>query len=771
MESVPPTQRASSEFAKLNPVVQRWIYDQGWRGLRGIQERAIAPILAGDRDVILAAATASGKTEAAWLPIGSAILDDPGRSGVAALYVGPLKALINDQHDRLSALFGDHGVGVHRWHGDVAQSHKQQVLRAPSGLLLITPESLEALFVNHGGTIATLFAGLRYVVIDELHSFIGTERGAQLQSLLHRVELTVRRVVPRIGLSATLGDFTGAADFLRPGSGAGVTVVKGVDDDSEVRLQLRGYLSVKPSDENDLPGHEAAIAQHLFKNLRGTDNLVFVNSRAGVETYTDRLTRMSESLRVPNEFLPHHGNLAKDVREHVEQRLKDRSLPVTALCTSTLEMGIDIGSVDSVAQIGAPASVAALRQRMGRSGRRVEQPAVLRLYVTETALDGESSPVDTLRMAIFQTVAVVELLLARWYEPPNLTSLHLSTLIQQILSVIAQRGGARPAELYGALCGHGPFAQIDQKTFIALLRSMGEADLIAQDHGGLLLAGGIGDRLLNHYSFYAAFKTVEEYRLVANGRTLGTLPIDHAIVPDMLLIFSGRRWQVMSVDSGQKVIELVPSAGGRVPRFASTGGAVADMVRRKMRELYRSGDPPRYLDLTARTLFDEGRDAYRRLRLDEEPILGSGRDTLVFPWRGDKIMDTLSLALAGRRLTVGREGAALVVHGATPDQVWKHLDALLAEKAPSALDLAALAGDRIADKYDGYLSDDLAVRAYAARAIDVPETWSAIQDLAATRPSGGGHDPTLTHCPGRQSVDGPVTGFPSVNEAARGADG
>ncbi len=143
-------------------------------------------------------------------------------------------------------------------------------------------------------------------------------------------------------------------------------------------------------------------------------------------------------------------------------------------------MGIDIGSVDSIAQIGAPANVAALRQRLGRSGRRAEQPAVLRLYITEDDLDGDSSPVDTLRTSLFQTVAVVALLLERWYEPRDLTSLHLSTRIQQVLSVVAQRGRARAVELYDALRGHGPFDRVDKATFVRLQRSMGTADLLTK---------------------------------------------------------------------------------------------------------------------------------------------------------------------------------------------------------------------------------------------------------------------------------------------------
>jgi ATP-dependent Lhr-like helicase len=152
--------------------------------------------LAGDRDVLIGAATASGKTEAAWLPICSTLLFDAehgqSRIGVQALYVSPLKALINDQYDRLTKLCTDLDLPVYRWHGDVSGSRKSAVMRSPAGILLITPESLEALFVTSGTRVGSIIGALRYIVIDEFHCFIGTERGAQPQSLLHRIDLLTR---------------------------------------------------------------------------------------------------------------------------------------------------------------------------------------------------------------------------------------------------------------------------------------------------------------------------------------------------------------------------------------------------------------------------------------------------------------------------------------------------------------------------------------------------------------------------------------------------
>jgi ATP-dependent Lhr-like helicase len=422
---------ASQAFERLAAPVRRWVFDQGWQTLRDAQEAAIPVLLAGTDDVIIAAATAAGKTEAAFLPICSRLATDaPPQPGVRVLYAAPLKALINDQFDRLSGLCGRLEIPVHRWHGDVPGSKKSAVLKKPDGILLITPESLEALFVVRGRAVSTLLAGLQYLVVDELHAFLGTERGAQLRSLLHRVELAVRRRIPRVGLSATLGDMTLAAEALRPGEAASVRCIQSAQGGQELAVQIRGYLNSPPpaGEETSEGAARQQIAADLYQALRGEDNLVFANARTEVELLAARLRDLCEVTGVPNEFLPHHGNLSRELREDVEAALKDRGRPTTAVATTTLEMGIDIGSVHSVAQIGAPPSVAALQQRLGRSGRRGE-PAILRIYVTEPLVDPRTSLSDQLHSELIQSIAMLELLLARWCEPPDQDALHLSTLI------------------------------------------------------------------------------------------------------------------------------------------------------------------------------------------------------------------------------------------------------------------------------------------------------------------------------------------------------
>ncbi len=737
--------------------MQRWIWDQGWTSLHDAQEQAIGPILDGNRDVIISAATAAGKTEAAFLPICSAIAtdtdqtaasdDDPWTShdpwseltaaavtGIQVLYLSPLKALINDQYDRLDRLCDTAHVAVHRWHGDVADDSKKKALADPSGVLLITPESLEALFVNRGTQVPTLLGGLRYVVVDELHSFLATPRGAQLQSLLNRVELAIRRRPPRIGLSATLGDMDAAAAFLRPNAPDGVALIKSTSDGQEIRLQVRGYRAADPllsqkgaaaeaagrsvTVEETTDGDQLAIAEHLFRTLRGTDNLVFANRRRDVEIYADLLANRCETERLPNEFFPHHGSLSREMREDVERFLKDRTRPVTVVCTSTLEMGIDIGSMTSVAQIGTPPSVAALRQRLGRSGRR-DEPSTLRAYITEDELDGKSTLVDELRCGLVQTTAMVELLLDRWVEPPADPGLNLSTLIQQILSVIAQHGGATAAEIHQALCGPGPFDLVDPQRFSRLLRAMASKDLITQASDGTLLHGRDGERAVNHYSFYAAFKTPQEWRLVAHGRPLGTLPIDHPIIEGAFLIFSGRRWKITGIDAKSRVIELTRAHGGKPPMFGGEGATVGDRVRQQMVRVYQADSVPPWLDRSAAELLAEGRAAWHRHDLATTPVLRSGNDTLVFPWLGDGALVTTSLALASAGIESAPEGPSLRVFDCRPEQVQAAAEALLGgDQALDPLTLARELENTDIDKWDYVLDPDLAAEATAARLLD-----------------------------------------------------
>ena len=728
----------SDTFHLLDPAVQRWIYEQGWTELRDAQEKAAAPILGGSLDVIIAAATASGKTEAAFLPICSRLLS-PENSGACVLYVSPLKALINDQSDRMERLCENLEIPVHPWHGDISQGRKREFLKQPSGILLITPESLEAIFVNRGSSVASLFSKLLYVIVDELHSFIGTERGQQLQSLLRRVEHAIGRRVPRIALSATLGDMTIAAGFLRPHGSDKVQIVVSGATGQELKLLVRGYRITALLDHNteEKAGEEAveependgsvrAVVTDLLKTLRGSKNLVFANSRSNVEKYADLLGRMCETERLPNEFWAHHGNLSKEIREDVEAALKDRARPATAICTSTLELGIDIGMVKSIAQIGAPNSVASLRQRLGRSGRRGE-PAVLRTYIRESEIDSNSSIGDLLRVELVQTIAMVNLLLARWCEPSGTGRLHLSTLVQQLLSLIAQFGGVAARRAWSIL---SDVFGADQTMFAQVLRSLGDRRIIRQESDGTLLLDEAGERIVNHYSFYAAFATTEEYRIVAAGKTLGTLPIDRPLEENSALIFAGRRWRVVAVDEQRKVIEVRPAPGGRIPKFSGERGDVDDEVRQEMRAVYMGTAMPPYLDATARDLLKEARMHFSQYGLECRSIVPSGVETMIFTWTSDRINDTLAVWLKYLGHIAQNEGIGVRVFASGPDTM-AALRCLVSDPVPDPVALAAPVKNKLSEKYDCLLDEPLMNAEYASRKLDVAGARALVETLVA----------------------------------------
>jgi ATP-dependent Lhr-like helicase len=713
----------SSAFLRLDTRIQHHLWSEGWGALRAVQEMAIPKVLPADRDVIIAASTASGKTEAAFLPALTHLLSQE-RPGLI-VYISPLKALINDQFERLDRLCENLEVPVWPWHGDVAASSKTRFLREPWGVLLITPESLEALFCNRGTAVSGLFERAAYLIVDELHAFIGSERGKQLQSLMHRIEIVLGRRLPRIGLSATLGDMRLAARFLR--NDGTVEIVDAPSGGSELKVLVKGYEEPIPDpDATDNPDERAppAIAQHLYAALRGTNNLVFPNSRREVERYTHLLRSQSENAHVPNEFWPHHGNLSKEIRYETEAALKQKERAATAICTSTLELGIDIGAVKSVCQIGTPPSVASLRQRLGRSGRRPGEPAILRGYVIEYAIDKKSDLSTRLRLDTVHTAAAISLLLENWFEPPVVHGAHFSTLIQQLLSAIAQYGGLNAAQAYRLLCAPGtPFDGVSKEDFGELLRHLGQQEILVQDGSGLLLHGRIGDRLVNHYSFYAAFSSDEEFRVITGGKTLGTLPVEQMLTVGQRILFGGRTWLVEDIDEEHKAIHVAPAKGGAPPLFNGGTGRVHTAVRRRMRDIYERKVPTPFLDGTADRFVGEGQDAYAQLELHRRFLLDRGSAALVLTWLGDSANEALACIMMARgfKAAAGRLGIEITKADKTMDDIRDSLADAALDPLPPTEELVARAGNLARQKWDGLLSPRLLRTSYASLNLDLDE--------------------------------------------------
>ncbi|OAT14931.1 ATP-dependent helicase [Buttiauxella noackiae ATCC 51607] len=728
----------SSAYDRLDPRVRKWVYKQGWPDLRPLQKSAIPAILARDRDVLISAGTAAGKTEAFFLPACSAVADIT--SGFGIVYISPLKALINDQYRRLESLGEALDMPVTPWHGDILQSKKKKARTSPSGILLITPESLESLLINSSGWLKQAFSPVAYIVIDEFHAFIGTERGMQLLSLLNRIDHVLSRhanPIPRVALSATLGELDKVPELLRPDK---LLPCETVTDDSSkatLQVQVKGYMeSVSEEGEEPQNSAEKHVCADIFRLCRGDSHLVFANSRRRTESIAATLSDMCEEHIVPNEFFPHHGSLARELRETLEARLQKGNLPTTAICTMTLELGIDIGKVQSVIQVTPPHSVSSLRQRMGRSGRR-DSPSVLRMLITEDELTATSSIVDQLRLQMVQSMAMIRLMISqRWFEPADTCQMHYSTLLHQILAITAQWGGVRADQLWSQLCQTGPFRNVELTDFKSLLKHMGACGLLTQLASGEMVIGAEGEKLTNHYTFYAVFNTPEEFRIVTGSRTLGTVPIDSPLLPEQHIIFGGRRWKVTEIEVEKKVIYVEATKGGQPPKFSGGGMSVHDVVRQEMLAIYRENDyriavgnqRVDYADAAARNLFAEGRDNFQRFNLQNTHFIASGQHCYVLPWMGDKVVNTMTALLLRSGFKANSYAGVIEVGDSIVASVQQALKEILLSGLPSEFELAADVPDKYLDKYDEYLPESLLAKGYGAKAFDVEGTRTWLQE-------------------------------------------
>lgn len=716
------------EHEKLDIRVQRWIFQQGWSGLREIQSLAIEPILSAQTDVLISASTAAGKTEAFFLPAISAIAEQ--QEGVGILYISPLKALINDQDRRLESLSDLLDMPVTPWHGDSPQGKKNKLKTSPAGIVLITPESLESLLIRDAGWVKSAFSLLRYVVIDEFHAFLGSERGHHLLSLLHRLEHLLGRLkspIPRVALSATLGEIEKVPLALRPNQSLPCKIIRDTNAVSTLKVQVKGYVNPAQVDIEEPIDAEYKICQDLFKFCRGGNHLVFANSRNRTESIAATLSDMCDQQHVPNEFFPHHGSLSKELRESLEKRLQQEQYPTTAVCTMTLELGIDIGKVNSVVQVTAPHSVSSLRQRMGRSGRR-GGASILRMLIAEDELTKDSNPIDKLRLELIQSLAMIRLLISsKWYEPADTSLYHFSTLLHQILAVIAQWGGVRADQLYNLLCKEGPFQNVSAADYKAILLHMGGSELITQLGSGELVLGVLGERITGHYSFYAVFKTPEEFRIVSGTKSLGTLPVDSLVLVGQHIIFGGKRWIVKDIDSDKKTIYVERAKGGKPPKFGGSGMSVHDAVRQEMFKILSDGDyridvagqKIDFADANARELFRESVAFFNEAELRQNSLLQHGNDVYIFTWHGDKVVNTIAALLIMNGYEAGVYAGVIEVGKASLTVVAALLSSLSIRELPNAVELAGGVLEKRVDKFDEFLPEEVISLGYGAKAFDI----------------------------------------------------
>jgi ATP-dependent Lhr-like helicase len=352
----------------------------------------------------------------------------------------------------------------------------------------------------------------------------------------------------------------------------------------------------------------------------------------------------------------------------------------------------------------------------------------------EDALGEGSHLLDRLRKGLFQQAAMLELILSRWCEAPRDEALHLSTLVQQCLSVVAERGGISPSSLYRLLC-RGPFARVDRERFVQFLRVMGEQKILVSAEDGSLLAGEAGERMLAHYSFYAAFATTEEYRIVCDGKTLGTLPIEGPVLVDGTIVFAARRWRVDSIDESVRVIQVKRAETGKAPVFGSEEHyGYREEIRIRMRSLYEQVSVPPYLDEGARRLWGQGQTEYTVRDLESNSIVAEGTGSVLFLWDSDHAALTLSALLGTLGISAEGDGFALEIESVRPSDVQSALKALAREPNwPTGYELAQRIGNKELEKHDRYLGPDLLAWEYAAKMFDIPGARRLVTRLTQSR--------------------------------------
>lgn len=739
-------------FDEFAPFVQDFIYRHRWEDLRPIQVAAGDVILHTDENLLLTASTASGKTEAAFFPILSQFSQDPPQS-VGCLYIGPLKALINDQFLRLQELCDEGGIPVWHWHGDVSQSHKAKLMRHPSGILQITPESLEAMLLHKHMAIPKLFGDLRYIVIDEVHSLLRGDRGGQTLCLIERLGRLAGVNPRRIGLSATMGDPEKTGAFLSLGTGRKTLIPQVKAPGVKWRLSLEhfyvkdtqagdGRTDIEASPVLDAKTDAAPLQAdpglgYVFEHTRGKKCLVFVNSREECEGVTTTLRQYCELRHEPDRFLIHHGNLSASYRESAEELMKDEAHNLTVVTTATLELGIDIGRLERAFQIDAPWMVSSFLQRLGRTGRR-NLPPEMWFVIREDEPEIRAMLPATIPWKLLQAIALVQLYLeGRWVEPPRLDRLPYSLLYHQTMSILGSCGEMSPQALAERVLSLHYFHRITQDDYRTLLHHLLQQDHLQQTERGGLIVGLAGERILNSFKFYGVFQESEEYTVRNESQELGTVVAPPP--PGEKIALAGHVWRVLEVDRKRHLIycELVK---GKVPAyFGECPGDIHTRVLERMRQVLREDRSYPYLMKNAVARLQQARYTARQSGAADDVLLFlGGKMWCLLPWLGTygflAMERFLNLKCAGRlglkNLDPFRPFFLQFTMDADAETFFRVL-AEEGEKLTDPMDLVYPGEVPVFNKYDEYVPPELVRKGFAYGVLNVEEVRQRVRGWAA----------------------------------------
>lgn len=729
-------------FERYAPFIQEYIYRSGWKSLRAVQNAAGDAIFNTDKNVLITASTASGKTEAAFFPILSLLDENPSNS-VGVLYIAPLKALINDQFSRLNELCEEANIPVTKWHGDVSQTAKRKVMKKPSGILQITPESLESLMINKHMEIPSLFGDLRFIVIDEIHSLLRSDRGLQTFCLIERLCKLAGCNPRRIGLSATIGNPIEAGKFLSCGS-TRETIIPKFDGGKEVwRLSMEHFYNTSPqADEGkdvteSLPILEKSTDTapkladpgmgYIFEHTRGKKCLIFTNSREECESVCQNLRQYCELNHEQDRFLIHHGNLSASYRESAEEEMKDDNSKMSVCATATLELGIDVGKLERAFQIDSPFTVSGFLQRMGRTGRR-GTPSEMWFVMREDHPEARSMVPEMIPWYLIQGIALVQLYIEeRFVEPPRLDRLPFSLLYHQTLSTLASSGEMTPAELASRVLTLSAFRRIDKEDYKTLLKHLIEIDHINRTENGGLIVGLAGERIVNNYKFYAVFQENIEYTVRTGSEELGTI-VKPPPVGDKIAI-AGRVWVVEDVDHKRHEVYCTLVKGNIPAYFGDVPGDINTRILERMYMVLKENKKYPYLMKHAVCRLEQARDTFKKAGIEGSPLINlGGKMWALFPWLGTysflALERFLKLRCAKRLGLKGMNSSRPYFMQFTMQVSEKEFYQIVAEEAEkefSPLELVYPKEVPVFEKYDEYIPEELIRKGFAYGVLDIEQ--------------------------------------------------
>jgi ATP-dependent Lhr-like helicase len=609
-------------FELLSTPIKKYIRDKRWTELRPIQNAAINRILTTENHYILASPTASGKTEAAFLPILSKV--DFNDVGVQVLYISPLVALINDQFNRVEELCENLDVTVTKWHGEAKVSLKKRLIKQPSGIVLITPESLEAMFVNKPYQVKSLFSNLKFVVIDEIHAFIGTDRGIQLKSILSRLQDINQAAFRVIGLSATIGSYEEAKNFTGNSENTKVLLDK---TPKPVDIAFK-YFEGNPT-ELPLP-----LLKDLYLNTKNHKVLIFPNSRGRVEEIAVKLKKISDKVNGHKNYFSHHSSVHKEVREYVEFFAKNnRHENFCIACTSTLELGIDIGTVDKVVQIDATHSIASLIQRVGRSGRKEGQKGSLFLYATNP-------------WTLLQSLSCWLLHEEGLIDPPSVRDKPYDILAHQALSITKGHSGILIKDLIQQIKNNFAFRSILETEIIEIIEYLIQNDWLEKLQNEVII-GIEGEKIVNSRDFYSVFQVEETFKFQHLGRTIGEIPFSPQIREDENILLAARIWKIEYIDFKAKKVVIIPAKDGKKPTFFGGEMDVHKIIRQKMLDIILDNNIYPYFNEISQDEINIIRDEFKMFniqnKLTQRPFFSSERKVELYTFTGTKTNNTLKM--------------------------------------------------------------------------------------------------------------------------------